>query len=93
MRIALIVTFGVLAAAAFLLVFAGCIGPAAGIGVWALLLLIGLAVERWRYKPLAEQTPGPDWAVTGERFIDPESGRMVTVYFHAGSGERRYVAR
>ena len=49
-------------------------------------------IERWRYKPLADRSPGPDWAATGERFVDPETGKLVTVYYHPANGERRYVA-
>jgi hypothetical protein len=49
-------------------------------------------IERWRYKPLGEHSPGPDWTATGERFVDPETGKLVAVYFHPASGERRYVA-
>jgi hypothetical protein len=30
--------------------------------------------------------------VTGERFVDPETGKPVMVYYHRPSGERRYVA-
>ena len=57
------------------------------------LLLIGAALfERWRYKRLQEDRPGPNWVATDERFIDPESGRNVTVYCDPGTGERRYVA-
>ena len=31
------------------------------------------------------------WAPTAERFRDQESGAMVTVWFNAKTGERRYV--
>lgn len=34
---------------------------------------------------------GPGWAPTAERFRDDESGAMVTVWFNAKTGERRYV--
>jgi hypothetical protein len=70
----------------------GCFPPAAGLAGWGLILLIGLLIERWRYKPLAERSPGPDWTATDERFVDPETGKLVRVYFHPPSGERRYVA-
>ena len=57
------------------------------------LLLIGAALfEQWRYKRLQEDRPGPNWIATDERFIDPESGRNVTVYYDSRTGERRYVA-
>jgi len=34
---------------------------------------------------------GAGWAPTAERFRDDESGAMVTVWFNAQTGERRYV--
>ena len=84
---------GLSVAGAVVLALFGC-GPAAlGLAGWALVLVVGLLIERWRYKPLAEQAPGPGWTATDERFVDPETGKVVTVYFHAASGERRYVAR
>jgi hypothetical protein len=57
------------------------------------LLLIGAALfERWRYKRLMGSRPGPEWVATDERFVDPESGKLVTVYYRPSTGERRYVA-
>ena len=56
------------------------------------VLLTALYVEQWRYKPLSTRAPGPGWVATGERFVDPESGRLVTVFYKAATGERRYVA-
>jgi hypothetical protein len=57
------------------------------------LILVGAAlVERWRYKRIAVGAPGAGWVATVERFVDPESGKLVTVYFQPSTGERRYVA-
>jgi hypothetical protein len=53
--------------------------------------LFGLVVERWRYKALTSRRPGPDWVPTNERFVDPESGHLVTVFYQPSTGERRYV--
>jgi len=47
--------------------------------------------ERYRYKPLATASPGPGWQRTAERFVDPDTGKTVTVYLEPGSGERQYV--
>jgi hypothetical protein len=70
-----------------------CVFPAAiGLGGWGLLLLVGVLIERWRYKPLGGRSPGPEWTATGERFVDPETGKLVAVYYHPASGERRYIA-
>lgn len=65
---------------------------------WPPTLLFGLCFagtvfERARYRQLdAVPPPGPDWQSTEERFVDPESGRLVTVWFQASTGARRYVA-
>jgi hypothetical protein len=83
---------GLLTAGGVLLAAIGCLPAAAGVGGWGLILLIGVAIERWRYKPLAERSPGSDWTATDERFVDPETGKLVRVYYHPTSGERRYVA-
>lgn len=56
-------------------------------------LVGGILIERSRYKPAAPGHPGAGWVATDERFVDPESGREVTVYYQPSSGERRYVGR
>jgi hypothetical protein len=57
-----------------------------------LLLIVGLAIERWRYKPIMRRQPEPDWTDTGERFIDPETNVLTAVYLDAADGERHYIA-
>lgn len=59
--------------------------------VGGLLLVVGLAIERWRYKPLMRTGPDPSWKDTGERFIDPGSGQLTAVYFDPQRGERHYI--
>lgn len=54
-------------------------------------LIIALAIERWRYKPIGEGRPDPRWSDTGERFVDPETGRLTAVYFDPANGERHYI--
>jgi hypothetical protein len=56
-----------------------------------LLLVVGLAIERWRYKPLLRTGPDPRWKDTGERFVDPGSGQLTAVYFDPQRGERHYI--
>ncbi|MFC3651054.1 hypothetical protein ACFONN_05825 [Dyella humi] len=56
-----------------------------------LLLVVGLAIERWRYKPLLRTGPDPRWKDTGERFVDPGSGQLTAVYFDPRNGERHYI--
>jgi hypothetical protein len=60
--------------------------------VMGLALFVGLAIERWRYKPIIHRPPEPDWTDTGERFIDPETNELTAVYLDAPSGERHYIA-
>jgi hypothetical protein len=65
--------------------------PAFTLLIWGAILLAAIVYERFRYKPLAPASPGADWQRTSERFVDPDSGKTVTVYLQPGSGERQYV--
>ena len=56
-----------------------------------LALTVGILVERVIYKPLGSRPPGPGWTATGERFVDPTSGRLVRVFDKTATGERQYV--
>jgi hypothetical protein len=56
-------------------------------------MTLGVIFERRGDKPMAGAPPGPDWIETGERFVDPETGRLVTVFHQPRTGERRYVGR
>lgn len=60
--------------------------------IGGLILVVGLAIERWRYKPVRDEAPDPRWSDTGERFVDPESGKLTAVYFDPANGERHYLA-
>ena len=52
------------------------------------LILISLAFEG-RYR--ASRAPAPAaWQPTGEKFIDPGTGKMVEVDYDPASGERNY---
>jgi hypothetical protein len=82
---------GLLAAAGLLTVIWCSLGVSLRLAVPGLLLLLGLVFERWRYKRIADRPPGRDWVPTDERFIDPESGKPVTVFYQPATGERRYV--
>lgn len=64
-------------------------------GLWGATVVAGLVFaaalfERHRYKRLADQAPGEGWQRTNERFVDPETGQPVVVWFNPVSGERRY---
>lgn len=62
------------------------------LAIGGLFLIIALAIERWRYKPVQSEHPDPRWTDTGERFVDPETGVLTAVYFDAAKGERHYLA-
>jgi hypothetical protein len=80
-----------------ILLVASLIGIGWGIPLYApvailSLFIFGLLFERFVYQPLHRARPGAGWQATQERFVDPSSGKQVTVWFHAATGERRYVA-
>ena len=92
LRGALYVVGGLFTGGGVMLALAGCRTAAAWVAGWGLVLVLGLLFERWRYKPLTGVRLGPGWVATDERFVDPETGKLVTVYFHPATGERRYVS-
>jgi hypothetical protein len=59
--------------------------------VEGVLIVGGLVFERSRYKRLIDAAPGPDWERTTERFVDDETGKLVTVFVKPATGERVYV--
>ena len=93
LRAALLVIGGImLAAATFGALACWRLSAFIPLAVCGAVLSGGVLVERWRYRPLADSRPRGNWQATQERFIDPESGRLVTVFFDPTTGERRYVA-
>ena len=93
LRAALLVIGGVMLAAAAIAALAGCrLAVIIPLAVWGAILAGGVLIERWRYQALANDRPGCYWQATPERFVDPETGRLVTVFFNPATGERRYVA-
>jgi hypothetical protein len=63
------------------------------IGLCAAVLGLLLAIERARYKPILEEPPGAPWRETEERFVDPATGKLVSVWEDPRSGKRAYVRR
>ena len=93
LRAGLLVFGGImLVAAAFGALFGCRLAAMIPLALWGATLAGGVLVERWRYQLLADNRPGRDWVATPERFVDPETGRLVTVFFNPTTGERRYVA-
>jgi hypothetical protein len=84
----LIFGFGVLALGAYL-----CTKGVAHGGIQVLvggaIFVMGTLFERWRYNNKNASLEG-DWQATGERFVDPETGKNMEVLYDPQSGERRY---
>lgn len=59
--------------------------------VWGAVLVLGLLLERVRYKRILRNPPGAGWEATAERFMDDRSGQMVRVFTRPETGERVYV--
>jgi hypothetical protein len=80
----------------------GILFVAGGLWLWsvgdgAALLIVGVvALITGLFEPLYGQTrrvqPGGDWRATDERFVEPDTGELVVVWFNPATGERRYVA-
>jgi hypothetical protein len=67
-----------------------------GASLWLLvvggLITVGTILERVIYKPLQRKAPGAGWVKTAERFIDPDTGQPVDVFYNPATGERQYVS-
>ena len=60
------------------------------VALMSLLVLFGIAVERFHYHGSPDSRANADWRTTGERFRDPESGQIVEVDYDPETGKRRY---
>ena len=90
LRTALLIFAGAAALVGLVLIFKGLVAPGAyalGLGV---LIVIGTVFER-HYRG-SDARLGSGWEPTGERFIDPQTGKAVQVLYHPQTGERRYVS-
>jgi len=67
---------------------AGFARPGANLLGIGLLVLLGVWIERWRYRK--EPRPDAQWQPNGERFVDPATGERIDVLYDARTGERRY---
>ena len=64
------------------------------LAVNGIILVSSMLLERKRYRTRVDRTQG-HWQLTGERFVDPTTGRLMEVSYNAATGERDYreVAR
>ena len=87
-----LIGLGVLYLLGALLLFAafGAVIPGIYLLVGGAVLLGGIVFERSRYRPRIDRERG-DWQATGERFVDPSSGRLVDVRYNPATGQRDYV--
>lgn len=53
------------------------------------IVVVAVVFEPWRYLPAVNRNKG-HWQATGERFMDPTSGKLVEVYYNPDTGERDY---
>jgi hypothetical protein len=64
------------------------------LGFFVAIILIWFFFRTGGYKRHAlDAPPGRDWTLTGERFLDPQSGEMLEVCYCPRTGERAYVKR
>lgn len=85
-----------------LALIAGILLAIGGIAVWAvgggffLLIVASVVILTALLEPIygksVNRPAGGAWRPTDEKFVDPETGELVTVWFDPASGERRYVS-
>jgi hypothetical protein len=90
LRAAVLGLGGMAIAAGALLLGAGARGAGVNLMVIGAIVVLGTALERWRYRK-APPPAGARWQPTGERFVDPATGETMEVHYDPASGERRYL--
>lgn len=87
-------TLGLAAGIAFLLAGAAlhaATGHGQGLLLVGVLVVVSALVERRYRSKSTEERLDQRWQRSDERFIDPESGKAMEVWFDDLTGERRYV--
>jgi len=59
------------------------------LAVNGIILVSAVLLERKRYRTRVDRTQGY-WQPTGERFVDPTTGRLMEVFYNTTTGERDY---
>ena len=62
------------------------------LGLFGVLIIAGTLFEK-HYKKSTPPKLEPGWIDTGERFIDPETGKLTVVYWKPETGERYYSSQ
>jgi hypothetical protein len=60
------------------------------IALWGAGVLAAILFERWRYRQ-APKLSDDDWVRTDERFVDPETGKTLQVWYDPRTGRRSYI--
>ena len=94
LRAALIGISGILLAAAAWLAITGCTPATAfGVAIAAFVLVFSFASSAGGTNPLMNRQPAPNWLTTDERFVDPETGKLVTVFHKPSTGRAALCLR
>lgn len=79
-----------------ILMAAGLIGEIFGLHLLPLIVIGAIVFASSYVEPLygliAKRPPNGEWHATAERFVDPATGKLVTVWQQPATGERRYVS-
>ena len=80
----------------------GAVLGVCGLALWAngagpfLLIMAAVVLVAGALEPvygrLVTRPRSANWRTTSEKFVDPETGELVTVWFDPTTGERRYVS-
>lgn len=93
LRNIVLVLGGAMFASGAMALLSGIYPIAAFLMFWGAIIVFGIVYERYGYKNILDHLPkGNGWSRTTERFVDPKSGRVITVYVKPITGERAYVA-
>ncbi|HEY7356976.1 MAG TPA: hypothetical protein VH590_10940 [Ktedonobacterales bacterium] len=90
-----LIVFGVLAlivAALLLFVAQAPLAVVFDLAFSGVVIVGAILFERRGYRPNVDRTRGK-WQPTGERFVDPTTGKLMEVRFNPDTGERDYVER
>jgi hypothetical protein len=82
--------FALLVAAFLLFVAQAPVILALYLGASGVVIVGGILFERKGYRPRVDRTRGR-WQATGERFVDPTTGKLMEVRYNPDTGQRDYV--